>query len=104
MTTWCFTLYLGISFFLVIHLSNMLIAIMGESFTKNNEIKESKKRVQQLSFVVDNWWIDPIPNKQNIVYIVGAFSIDIEDDEQEQFNKINEKIDKLTSVHSTEIS
>jgi hypothetical protein len=41
----------------------MLIAIMGESFTKNHEEADSKKKLSQLTFVVDNWWIDPIKNK-----------------------------------------
>jgi len=35
--------------------------------------------MQQLAFVVDNWWLDPIDknDKQNIVYIVGGFQIDL---------------------------
>ena len=53
-------LFLALSFFMCIHMLNMLIAIMGDSFSKNHEIAESKKRMQQLAFVVDNWWIDPI--------------------------------------------
>ena len=70
MTPWLIILFLGMSFFMCIHLLNMLIAIMGESFSHNNEIKESKKRMQQLAFVVDNWWIDPIRNKDKIVFLV----------------------------------
>jgi hypothetical protein len=38
-------LFLLMSFFMCIHLLNMLIAIMGDSFTKNNEVAESKKRM-----------------------------------------------------------
>ena len=41
----CIILFLLLSFFMCIHLLNMLIAIMGESFAKNNEIGESKKRM-----------------------------------------------------------
>ena len=48
-------LFISMSFFMMIHLLNMLIAIMGESFTKNNEVKEGKKRLAQLEFGVDNW-------------------------------------------------
>lgn len=66
-------LYLLISFVMVIHLSNMLIAIMGDSFNTHNQIKESKKRKQQLQFAVDNWWINPIPDKERVVFIVAGF-------------------------------
>ena len=59
----------------------MLIAIMGESFSKNNEIGESKKRMSQLSFVVDNWWLDPIKDKNKIVYIIAGIEVEDEDDD-----------------------
>ena len=45
---------------MLIHMLNMLIAIMGETFKNNSQVAESKKRISQLAFVVDNWWIDPI--------------------------------------------
>jgi hypothetical protein len=31
-----------------------------------------------MEFVVDNWWINPIEDKKNIVYLVAAFSMDNE--------------------------
>ena len=34
-----------LSFFMCIHLLNMLIAIMGESFSKNNEVSEAKTKI-----------------------------------------------------------
>ena len=58
-----------------IHMLNMLIAIMGEIFSNNNENKESKKKMSQLAFVVENWWIDPIEDKEKIVYLLAAFKI-----------------------------
>ena len=70
---------------MLIHMLNMLIAIMGDTFARNNEVAESKKRISQLAFVVDNWWIDPIQNKNKIVYIVGGFSVDIENENLENF-------------------
>jgi hypothetical protein len=75
----------------------MLIAIMSDIFLKNNVVAESTKRIQQLEFVVDNWWIDPIKDKQNIVYLVAAVSMDVENDDNERFDEINAKIDKLNS-------
>lgn len=68
-------LFTGLTLSMFITLLNMLIAIMSEIFQKNNEIAESKKRFSQLKFVVENWWIDPIPKKEEIIYIVGGFKI-----------------------------
>jgi len=45
---------------LVIHFLNMLIAIMGETFSKNNE-KRRKQQVQShLRFVLETLYLDPI--------------------------------------------
>lgn len=74
MSVWLIILFTCMSFFMCIHMLNMLIAIMGESFANNNIVAESKKRISQLAFVVDNWWIDPLENKEKIVYIICAFS------------------------------
>jgi hypothetical protein len=75
----------------------MLIAIMSDIFLKNNVVAESTKRIQQLEFVVDNWWINPIKDKENIVYLVAAVSMDVENDDNERFDEINLKIDKLNN-------
>ena len=74
-------------------LLNMLIAVMSDSFLKNNEVFDATKRMQQLQFVVDNWWIDPIQNKEKIIYLVAAFSMDIDDDEDEKLDEINGNIE-----------
>ena len=79
MTPILLLLFVGLSFFMCIHLLNMLIAIMGESFAQNNEVKEAKKKISQLQFVVENWWLDPIKDKKKIVYLVAAFNVDDED-------------------------
>ena len=56
-------LFLAMSFFMCIHLLNMLIAIMGDIFANNQDTKEAKKKMSELAFVVENWWIDPIKDK-----------------------------------------
>ena len=38
-------LFLALSFFMCIHMLNMLIAIMGDSFDKNNQEKKVRKRI-----------------------------------------------------------
>ena len=45
MTSWLMVLFVMMSFFMCIHLLNMLIAIMGESFSKNAEISESNRTI-----------------------------------------------------------
>lgn len=96
MTVICMIVFLFLSFFMCIHMLNMLIAIMGEIFSNNNENKESKKKMSQLAFVVENWWIDPILDKKQIVYLLAAFKIDDQDEnDEERFEKLNEKNDQL---------
>ena len=63
MTTICIVLFLLMSFFMCIVLLNMLIAIMGDIFANNQDTKEAKKKMSELAFVVENWWIDPIQDK-----------------------------------------
>jgi hypothetical protein len=79
MSNYCVILYLCLTFFLCVHLLNMLIAIMGETFKNNSQVAEAKRRISQLAFVVDNWWIYDIPNREKIVYIVSAQPIDDSD-------------------------
>jgi hypothetical protein len=57
----------------------MLIAIMGQSFDENAEIAESNRKISQLEFVVNNWWIHPIKDKNKIIYFVAAFNVLDED-------------------------
>jgi len=85
------TLFLLMSFFMCIHLLNMLIAMMGDSFSQNNEIAESKKKMSQLEFVVDNWFINPIEDKKHIVYILAAFTIN-------EKIEVEGKIDELYAI------
>ena len=62
---------------------------------QNTEIVESTKRIQKLEFVVDNWWIKPF-QKKKVVYLVAAFSIDNENQQDEKFDILSEKVDSLT--------
>ena len=66
------------SFLLLLHLLNMLIAIMGETFAVNNEVKQVQQLKAHLTFVIENWWIDPIEEKNKIKYLICAFLKDEE--------------------------
>jgi hypothetical protein len=92
MTPFLIFLFLMMSFFMMIHMLNMLIAIMGDSFAKNSENKEAKKKYSQLSFVVENWWINPIRNKEKIVHLIAAFPIETADVQDEKFEKLYEMV------------
>jgi len=93
MTIYIYPLFMCMTFVECILLLNMLIAVMSDSFLKNNEVFDATKRMQQLQFVVDNWWINPIKDKEKIVYLVAAFSMDIDDDEDEKLDEINANIE-----------
>ena len=69
------------SFLLLIHLLNMLIAIMGETFSVNNEVKDVQMLRSHLQFVMDNWWINPIEDKATIKYLITAF---LKEDESQE--------------------
>ena len=57
---------------------------MNESFSRNGETAESTKRIQQLEFVVDTWWLEPFGEcKDSIVYLIAAISMDNENQETE---------------------
>ena len=98
-------LFTLMSFFMCIHLLNMLIAIMGDIFYMNQTNKEAKKKMSQLAFVVENWWIDPIKDKDQIMYLIAAFKIDEDDDSDEQrFKNINTKMEILYAMQTNLMS
>lgn len=50
-------LFIIASFVIMIHLLNMLIAIMGNTFAERHEVAEQIKYKDHLNFVLDNWFI-----------------------------------------------
>lgn len=79
----------------MVHLLNMLIAVMGQSFDKNAEIADSNRKISQLEFVVNNWWIHPIHDKNKIIYFVAAFNVNDEDHEDDKLDAI---VDTLKEI------
>ena len=60
-----------------IHLLNMLIAYMGETFGTNNEKGEQIKIKDHLSFVLDNWYLKEysLGDVKSIKYIIAALPV-----------------------------
>ena len=88
---WIF--FIGASFFLLIHLLNMLIAIMGETFGKFNEIKHQQTIRNHLRFVMDNQWRDPLGDQRSqITYLIAAFHSIDDNDDNELLNSLQEEI------------
>ena len=60
----------------MIHLMNMLIAIMGDTYAIRNEVQEEIKYQDHLNFVLDNWFLIryAFPKIDKIKYIVAGFS------------------------------
>ena len=76
--------FISATFIFLIHLMNMLIAIMGETFGKNNEIQDQQMIKSHLGFILDNLWIDAaIKNKEQVKYVIACFSMDEDLDEDD---------------------
>ena len=85
-------LFIVSSFILLIHLLNMLIAIMGETFAQNNEIKKKSQVRNHLRFVLDNSWMDPIEDKDKITYLITSYLSTETNHESEVIKDIHETI------------
>lgn len=73
-----------------IHLLNMLIAYMGETFSTNNEKGEQIKTKDHLSFVLDNWYLKEYSltnfgktSIKNIKYIIAALPVNDSNDDDD---------------------
>ena len=85
-------LFITSSFILLIHLLNMLIAIMGETFAQNNEIKKKAQIRNHLRFVLDNSWMEPIENKDKITYLITSYLSTESNHESEVIKDIHDSI------------
>lgn len=75
----------------------MLIAIMGETFAQNNEIKKKAQIRNHLRFVLDNSWMEPIENKDKITYLITSYLSTESNQESEVIKDIHETIMKMQS-------
>lgn len=68
------------SFLLMMHLLNMLIAIMGNTFAERSEVAEEIKSKDHLQFVLHNWHLleKAITDIQDARYIIAAIYADLD--------------------------
>jgi hypothetical protein len=61
---------------------NMLIAIMGNTFSERSQRQKEIMLRDHLNFIVDNWHLSSlaISNKKKIKYIITAFRANIENE------------------------
>lgn len=91
-------LYVLSTFMLLIHLLNMLIAMMGETFGNFNAIKSQIKVRDHLSFVMDNWYLNDLSigkDLKSMKYIVTAFLVKGDDEGHEMLKVVDGKLDML---------
>ena len=96
--------FIAATFLFLIHLLNMLIAIMGETFAKNNEIQDQVMIKSHLAFVIDNLWISAIKNKEQVKYVIACFSMDEDLDEEDLLINIEKQIARNQEQSSDDIS
>ena len=83
---------------LLIHLLNMLIAMMGETFGNFNAIKSQIKVRDHLAFVMDNWYLNDLSigkDMKQMKYIVTAFLVNGDDEDHELLKIVEGKLDML---------
>ena len=87
-----YSLNIAAQFIMLIHLLNMLIAIMGDTFGQRNEVAEQIKIKDHLAFVIDNWYLKDfsLGNIKEIKYIITAFSLEADEEENEQLARLED--------------
>ena len=74
----------------------MLIAVMAQTFDDNRRIEVELLTKGKLSFVIENWWINPIgDSKSQIMYIIAALFEEEDEEDVEIMKELHEEV-KLT--------
>lgn len=76
-------LFVCTAFIIQIHLLNMLIAIMGNTFAERNEIVHQIKIKDKLLFIVENWYLVGLAlgGSDKMKYIITACITKTEDED-----------------------
>ena len=64
------------TFMMIIHLLNMLIAIIGNTYMSRNEVAHNIRSRDHLKFVIENWELNQyFENRDKLKYIVTAYRV-----------------------------
>lgn len=87
------------AFTMIIHLLNMLIAIMGNTFSKREPVRDQIRLRDHLTFVIEHWYMNYLVfnnrDTQRTKYVITAFIADEEDESQEILSDLNKNILKV---------
>ena len=91
--------YLAV-FWLLIHFLNMVIAIMGNSFSERSGVAGAIMTRNHLSFVVDNWSLMSIAVKERdeLKYIITAFFAQPDTQGTSMLRELKGEISKLSAT------
>jgi hypothetical protein len=92
------------TFTLLVHMLNMLIAIMGETFAKYGEVREQITLKNKLKFVIDNWSLKKAAfgkEMQKINFLVAALLNEEDDEDIEIIKDIQEDFHKMKYLTKT---
>ena len=81
----------------------MLIAIMGATFDRINEIREKMTLRQHLTFILTNWSMQPIEDKDQISYLICAFLRTNDSADDEALNDVKERITELNDTVNNQV-
>ena len=104
MKGYLYCLYLISSLLIVILMLNMLIAIMGDTFSKRKEFGKQITIKDHLGYVMDNWYQldDSFPQRGKIKYIITAYSSDEITGEKQMLQQLQEDLEELKRVINSE--
>lgn len=97
-------LFLFATLTIILHLMNMLIAIMGETFSNNNLVEEENRLREHLKFIVENQWIDALGEQKNkVIYLVTAFLNEEDEEDVEILKDLQEDVQEMRFQTNSEL-
>lgn len=87
---WLLGMYSLVTFIMLVHMLNMLIAIMGDTFARRIEVSNEIMTHNHLKFVMDNFYLINFvfTNTNDVRYILSAFyAPEMEDSEDKTLLK-----------------
>lgn len=98
-------LFVAATFFVLIHMLNMLIAVMTETFTINNENKLETRLKEHLQFVVDEWSVLKNNRQQTYSnYLVAAWAYEEDEEEVEILKDLQEEVSDMRESSKDELA